>query len=88
MSLTKRHSAPLCSPDAIDAFMAMKPEERPMSLTTDTPPALYASTRAQMSDRCASSTAVSNPNVRSICGKCTKPSAREDTDARECTPLF
>ena len=50
------------------AFMAMNPDCRPISLTTLMPPALRASTRAEISERCASSTAVSNPKQRSICG--------------------
>jgi hypothetical protein len=33
------------------------------------PPLLRASTRALMRERCASSTAVSNPKQRSICGQ-------------------
>lgn len=49
--------------------MAMKPDCLPMSLTTEMPPLLRASTRAEMSERCASSTAVSKPKQRSICGR-------------------
>ena len=46
--------------------MAMKPEERPISLTSPTPLAAEdASTLAASSARCASSTAVSKPKQRS-----------------------
>ena len=49
--------------------MAMKPEERPMSLTTPTPRyALLASTLAANNASCACSTAVSKPKHLSICG--------------------
>lgn len=44
----------------------MKPDCRPISLTTLMPPLLRASTRAEMRLRCASSTAVSKPKQRSI----------------------
>lgn len=48
--------------------MAMKPEERPISLTRPMPlKAEDASTLAASSALCASSTAVSNPKVLSIC---------------------
>jgi hypothetical protein len=48
--------------------MAMKPEERPMSLTRPMPlSAEDASTLAAISACCASSTAVSNPKHRSTC---------------------
>ena len=57
------------SPEAMDAFIAMNPDCRPMSLTIEMPAALRASTRALMSERCASSTAVSKPKHRSICGR-------------------
>jgi hypothetical protein len=53
----------------MDAFIAMNPDCRPMSLTIEMPAALRASTRALMSERCASSTAVSKPKHRSICGR-------------------
>jgi hypothetical protein len=51
----------------MEAFMAMNPDCLPISFTTLMPPELRASTRALISDRCASSTAVSNPKQRSIC---------------------
>ena len=48
--------------------MAMKPDERPMSLTTPMPRyALLASTLAANSASCACSTAVSKPKHLSIC---------------------
>ena len=46
--------------------MAMNPDCRPISLTTEMPPEERASTRALIRLRCASSTAVSNPKQRSI----------------------
>mmetsp|Transcript_104 Transcript_104/g.429 ORF Transcript_104/g.429 Transcript_104/m.429 type:complete len:296 (-) Transcript_104:591-1478(-) len=56
------------SPDASEAFMAMKPLCRPISLTTPTPfNADLASIAAARIAFCASSTAVSNPNVLSMC---------------------
>ena len=55
-------------PEAMEACMAMKPEERPMSLTKPMPwSAEAASTLAASSAVCASSTAVSNPKHLSIC---------------------
>ena len=61
-----RHTSTL--PDANAACMAMKPDWRPMSLTTPTPlSADLASTAAALIAFCASSTAVSNPKVLSMC---------------------
>ena len=56
------------SPDASEACMAMKPLCRPISLTTPTPfKADLASIAAALIAFCASSTAVSKPNVLSMC---------------------
>ena len=64
------------SPDAMDACMAMKPEERPMSLTRPTPRlADRASIFAAISAVCARSTDVSNPKHLSICARRTQESA-------------
>jgi hypothetical protein len=68
--------------------MAMKPEERPMSLTTPMPwYAEPASTLAASSASCACSTAVSNPKHLSICGryKTRCPAATADTSAARDT---
>ena len=60
-----RHTS--TDPDANAACMAMKPDWRPMSLTTPTPlSADLASTAAALMAFCASSTAVSKPNVLSM----------------------
>ena len=60
---------PKGAPEAREACSAMKPEERPMSLTTPTPRyAELASTLAASSASCACSTAVSKPKHLSICG--------------------
>ena len=54
--------------------MAMKPEERPMSLTRPIPwSAEEASTLAASKAVCASSTAVSNPKHLSICNHTPQP---------------
>ena len=56
------------SPLASEAWRAMNPDWRPMSFTTPTPlSADLASTAAALIAFCASSTAVSNPNVLSMC---------------------
>mmetsp|Transcript_2839 Transcript_2839/g.9213 ORF Transcript_2839/g.9213 Transcript_2839/m.9213 type:complete len:334 (+) Transcript_2839:5426-6427(+) len=61
-----RHTSTL--PFARLACNAMKPDCLPISFTTPTPfSALFASTAAAWIAFCASSTAVSNPNVLSMC---------------------
>jgi hypothetical protein len=62
-------SVTLTSRDASDADSAMKPDCRPISLTRPTPlRAASASVCAHVSGCTACSTAVSNPNDRSISG--------------------